>query len=346
MFKDVFKGHFYLGTALNSTQISGNDPLSIEILKKHFNSITPENDMKWSIIQDKQGSFNFQAADRVVAIGQENDMFVVGHALIWHNQTPNWVFQDNSGKQADRETVLKYMKDHISTVVDRYKGIVKGWDVVNEAIDDNGRMRNSGWFKIIGDDYIQKAFEYAYEADPNAQLYYNDYSLVNQVKRNGVVHLIRDLQAKGIQLAGIGIQGHWGLDYPEQLEDIEKTIITFSNLGLQVMITELDINVLPFPNGNWEAEISRSFAYKKEYNPYPEFLPDSMQEKLANRYAELFKIFYKHRDKISRVTIWGIYDGQSWLNDWPVKGRTNYPLLFDREYKEKPAFAAVINCTS
>ena len=346
MLKDTFKGYFYLGTALNSDQISGKDLRSLHILKQHFNSITAENEMKWSNIQEKQGEFNFQSADRFVALGEENNMFIVGHALIWHDQTPDWVFQDESGKLINRETMLKYMRDHISTVVGRYKGRVHGWDVVNEAIDDNGQLRNSKWLKIIGEDYIQKAFEYAHEADPDAELYYNDYSLVKPVKRDGAVRLIQKLQLKNIRLHGVGIQGHWSLDYPDQLEDIEKTILTFSELGLDVMITELDVSVLPYPDGERGANISQSFEFKKEYDPYPEVLPDSMQEKLADRYASFFKIFYKHRDKISRVTIWGIHDGQSWLNDWPIKGRTNYPLLFDREYKKKPAFYAVVKSIS
>src|SRR4030066_213802 len=282
MLKDTFKGYFYLGTALNSDQIFGKDLRSLHILKQHFNSITAENEMKWSNIQEKQGEFNFQSADRFVALGEENNMFIIGHALVWHDQTPDWVFQDKSGKLIKRETMLKYMRDHISTVVGRYKGRVHGWDVVNEAIDDNGQLRNSKWLKIIGEGYIQKAFEHAHEADPDAELYYNNTSLVKPVKRDG---------ERG-------------------------------------------------------SNISRSFQFKKEYNPYPEVLPDSMQEKLANRCASFFKIFYKPRDKISRVTIWGIHDGQSWLNEWPIKGRTNYPLLFDREYKAKPAFYAVVKSIS
>ncbi len=346
MLKDTFKGYFYLGTALDSDQIFGKDHRSLHILKQHFNSITAENEMKWSNIQEKQGEFNFQSADRFVALGEENNMFIAGHALIWHNQTPDWIFQDESGKLRNRETVLKYMRDHIFTVVDRYKGRVHGWDVVNEGIDDNGQLRNSKWLKIIGDDYIQKAFEYAHEADPDAELYYNDYSLVNSVKRDGVVRLIRKLQLKNIRLHGVGMQGHWSLDYPQTLEDIETSILAFSKLDTAVMITELDVSVLPYPDDQHGADISRSFEFKKEYNPYPHDLPQSIQERLASRYAEFFKTFYKHRDKISRVTIWGIHDGQSWLNDWPIKGRTNYPLLFDREYKKKPAFYAVIKSVS
>jgi endo-1,4-beta-xylanase len=346
MLKDAFKDYFYIGTTLNSDQIYARDHSSLHILKKHFNSITAENDMKWSNIQERQGEFDFDAADRFVALGEENNTFIVGHALIWHNQTPDWVFQDESGKLRNRETVLEYMRNHILTVVDRYKGRVHGWDVVNEALDENGQLRKSRWLKIIGEDYIQKAFEYAHEADPHAELYYNDYSLVNPLKRDGVVRIIRNLQSKNIKVHGIGMQGHWSLDYPHTLEDIEASVLAFSKLGVDVMITELDVSVLPPPDDQRGADVSRSYEFKSEYNPYPHELPQPIQEKLADRYSEFFKIFYKHRDKISRVTIWGIHDGQSWLNDWPIKGRTNYPLLFDREYKKKPAFYAVAKCVS
>jgi endo-1,4-beta-xylanase len=342
MLKELFKDYFYLGTALNDAQIFGRDKASLSILKDHFNSITAENAMKWSHIQERQGEYDFESSDRFINLGEENSMFIVGHTLIWHQQTPSWVFLNETGKVIDRGTLLQRMRDYIFTVVSRYKGRVQGWDVVNEAVDDNGQMRKSKWLEIIGEDYVQKAFEYAHEADPKAKLYYNDYSLYFPAKRDGVIRLIRNLQSKGIKVDGIGIQGHWGLDYPEKIDDIEKSIVAFSGLGVNVMITELDVNVLPLPDKKRGADLSLHYELQEGLNPYPDALPDAIKEKLANRYSEFFKIFCKYSNEISRVTIWGIHDGQSWLNDWPIKGRTNYPLLFDREYKPKPAFYAVV----
>lgn len=340
--KEVFKNSFLVGTALNEDQIFGKDTQAVKIIENHFNSITPENVMKWGPIHPEPEKYHFEPADQFVALGEKNNMFIVGHTLVWHAQTPAWVFQDDSGNPVERETLLNRMKEHIFTVVDRYKGRVHGWDVVNEAIDDEGQLRKSQWLKIIGEDYIEKAFEYAHEADPNAELYYNDYSLYHPAKREGVIRLVQNLQSKGIRIDGVGLQGHWGMDYPENLEDLEQTIIAFSELGVKVMITELDVSVLPFPDEKKGADISLRFKLTKEMNPYANGLPDSMQKKLAKRYAEFFKIFLKHKDKISRVTIWGIQDGQSWLNYWPIRGRVNYPLLFDRQYRPKPAFDAVV----
>ena len=342
MLKDILKDHFMIGTALNDDQIMGKEPEALAIMKKHFNSVTAENAMKWSYIQEKQGEYNFELADRFTSLCEESNMFVVGHTLVWHCQTPSWVFVDDAGKEVDRETLLQRMRDHIFTVVGRYKGRVHGWDVINEAVDDQGQLRRSKWLEIIGGDFLAKAFEYAHEADPDAELYYNDYSLYFPEKREGVIRLIKHLQEKGVKVDGIGMQGHLGLDFPEKISDLEESIIAFSELGVRVMITELDVTVLPFPDNRRGADLSLSFEFEKELNPFPDFFPEAMQEKLARRYAEFFKIFYQHRDKISRVTIWGIHDGQSWLNYWPIKGRTNYPLLFDRDYKEKPALEAII----
>jgi len=341
MLKQLFKDSFYIGTMLNDDQVLGDDPNAMRIINEHFNSITAENVMKWDFIHPEQDTYQFQPADRFIALGQKHHLFLVGHTLVWHAQTPDWVFRDKSENFVTRETLLQNMQDHIFTVVGRYKGKVNGWDVVNEAVDDHGQMRKSQWWKILGEDYIQKAFEYAHQADPDAKLYYNDYSLYFPEKRDKVVQLIRNLKSDGVRVDGIGLQGHWGLDYPEKLDEIEDSIIAFSELGVEVMITELDVNVLPLPDKYVGADVSFKFEWQKEYDPYPEHLSNSLQKKLADRYADLFDLFYRHRNKISRVTIWGIHDGQSWLNHWPIEGRTNYPLLFDRAYQPKPAMDAI-----
>jgi len=339
--KETFKNLFYIGTALNYDQIRGLETASTKIIEKQFNSITPENILKWESIHPEPNKYNFAPADSFVALGEKNNMFMVGHTLIWHYQTPAWVFEDDSGNQVDRETLLRRMRDHIFAVVGRYKGRINGWDVVNEAVDDNGQPRKSNWMQIIGEDYLQKAFEWAHEADPDAELYYNDYNLWIPAKRESVVQLVRNLQSKGVHIDGIGLQGHWGLDYPP-LDELEASIVSYSMLDVQVMITELDLNILPLPAPEMGADIALNFELQKELNPYPEELPDSMQEKLANRYAELFMVLNKHHNSISRVTLWGVHDGQSWSNNWPVRGRTAYPLLFDRKFQPKPAFYAVI----
>jgi endo-1,4-beta-xylanase len=340
--KKVFKKDFYIGAALSHDQISGKDAAAMALVEEQFNSVTSENILKWERVHPEPNRYDFAPADQFVAFGEKHKMFIVGHTLIWHNQTPNWVFEDGAGKPVNRETLLQRMRDHIFAVVGRYKGRIHGWDVMNEAVEDDGSLRKSKWLEIIGPDYVQKAFEFARQADPKAELYYNDFNLWKKEKVDGVVRLVRELQSKGIRVDGIGEQGHWGLDYPP-LDEAEAAIQAFAALGVNVMITEMEVDVLPFPGQTQGADISLNFALQKHLNPYPAALPDSMQQVLAKRYAEFFTLFHKHRDQISRVTLWGVHDGQSWKNDWPVRGRTNYPLLFDRQYQPKPAFEAVIS---
>jgi endo-1,4-beta-xylanase len=342
--RDAFKNDFLIGAALNDNVVNGKDPNAAAVVGRHFNAITAENVMKWQIIHPELDRYNFEAADRFVGFGRKNKMFIVGHTLVWHHQTPMWVFKDADSNDVDRETLLARMKDHIFTVVGRYKGKVKGWDVVNEALTDSGRLRRSKWFTIVGEDFIAKAFEYAHGADPDAELYYNDYSLENPAKREGCVRLVKDLLSKGVPINAVGLQGQaWRLeaDSPPR-ENVEAFINAVSALGVKVMITEMCIDVLPRAFDQMGADIRLSAELSKELNPYANGLPDQVQKRLADRYGELFSIFLEHKDKISRVTLWGVYDRTSWLNYWPVRGRTNYPLLFDRNYQPKPAFFAVI----
>lgn len=339
--KDSFKDQFYVGTALNQDQIDGLDPEALQLAGNQFNSITAENCMKWGKIHPLPGVYKFEPADSFVEYGENNGMYIVGHCLVWHSQTPDWVFQDESGSLTVRDTLLQRMHDHILAVVGRYKGRVDCWDVVNEPIEDDGQIRKSMWSEIIGEDFIQKAFEYAREADPEAVLILNDYSLPNSSRREGMVRLISDLQSEGVMVDGVGMQGHYQLDYPK-MSDLEASILAFSDLGVKVMITELDINVLPRANYNTGADLSNREEYLAKLNPYTEGLPDSVGLLLAGQYGDLFTLFVKHADKIDRVTLWGVHDGQSWKNNWPVRGRTNYPLLFDRNYQPKMAFESVI----
>ncbi len=339
--KDAFKDSFMIGAALNRAQFYETDARGAALVKMHFNTITAENVLKWQSVHPRPEGYDFKAPDRYVRFGEKNRMFIVGHTLVWHNQTPAWVFRDERGEPVTREVLLARMRDHIQTVVGRYKGRIKGWDVVNEALNEDGTMRQSMWMKIIGDDYIAQAFQFAHEADPEAELYYNDYSLENEAKRNGAVELIKKLKAQGIPITGVGLQGHNKMDWPS-VEQQDATIAAFGKLGVKVMITELDMDALPAASQNRGADVTLNVESQAKLNPYTKGLPDAVQQAMAKRYADMFGVYLKHRDVITRVTFWGVADGDSWLNDWPVKGRTNYPLLFDREGKPKPAFDAVI----
>lgn len=341
--KDVLAEHFAVGAAINECQVMGQAPTEVEIVEKHFNTVTTENAMKWERVHPEPGRYDFDIADRIVEFGESHGIQVVGHTLVWHNQTPQWVFQDDEGNSVSRDTLLASMRDHISTVVGRYRGRVAGWDVVNEPFEDDGSLRDSPWRSIIGDDYIAKAFQYAHEADPDAGLYINDYSLPNEARRDGAVALIKSLQEQGVPITGIGMQGHYQLNWPS-LTQLDSAIEAFAGLGIDVMITELDINVLPQVIGG--AEITDSVAWSADIDPYKEGLPENVQEQLAEKYGQLFHSFLEHADDITRVTFWGVSDASSWKNDWPVTGRTNYPLLFDREGKPKPAFYAVVDAAT
>lgn len=337
--KNAFEPHFYMGAALNRHQINESIPEVSSLLPTEFNSITPENIMKWMYIHPKEDTFNFEMADKFVNLGEKHGMHIIGHTLVWHSQLAPWV-----NAIQDSAELANHIENHINMIAGRYKGKIHGWDVLNEALNDDGTLRESIFLKVIGEDYIRQAFDLASKADPEAELYYNDYSLVNPNKRKGVVKLVKDLQANGTKIDGVGMQAHWDLNYPA-LEEIENSILEYSALGVKVMFTELDITVIPNPWDLQGADVEKNFEGSEFMNPYPESLPDSIQNQLAKRYEDIFRIFLKHEDKISRVTFWGIDDGQSWKNDWPIRGRTNYPLLFDRKYQPKKAYYSIMALT-
>lgn len=337
--KDAFKNDFLIGAAINRSQFCDTDQRGDPIIKAQFNSTTPENILKWESVHPSPGRYAFDAPDRYVQFGESNHMYIIGHTLIWHNQTPRWVFQDDQGNPVSREVLLERMRDHISAVVGRYKGRIKGWDVVNEALNENGTLRNTPWRRIIGDDYIEKAFQFAHEADPQAQLHYNDYALENKPKRDGAIALIKKLQSEGIPVNCIGLQDHVKMDWPSP-EQLDETISDFAKLGVKVMITELDVDMVPRTQRNRSADITLNAQSVAGADTYANGLPEAKQLELAKRYAELFRVYVKHRADISRVTFWGVTDGDSWLNG---PGRVNYPLLFDRAGQPKPAFQAVLD---
>ncbi len=339
--KDVFRDCFRIGAAINSRQFKETNAAEAALVKQQFNTISPENVLKWEVIHPQPDSYNFAPADAYVAFGQANHMWIIGHTLVWHNQTPKWVFEDDKGQPLSRDALLARMHDHIRTVVGRYKGRINGWDVVNEALDEDGTLRQTPWMKIIGEDYIAKAFEFAHEADPSAELYYNDYSLETEAKRKGGVALIRKLKDAGVPVVAVGLQDHVGMEYPSTAQ-LDATIDSLAALGVKVNITELDVDVLPHAIRGQTADVAAKAEAQAKLNPYANGLPDAVQQALAKRYADLFATYVKHRGTVTRVTFWGVTDADSWLNNWPVRGRTSYPLLFDREGKPKPAFDAVV----
>ena len=331
--KDAVGDKFLMGVALNVNQSSGVDTSSIKLVKQHFNSIVAENCMKCEVIHPEEDRYDFTLADQFVSFGEKNGMAVIGHCLIWHSQLAPWFCVDEKGNNVTPEVLKQRMKDHITTIVTRYKGRIKGWDVVNEAILEDGSYRKSKFYEILGEEFIPLAFQYAHEADPDAELYYYDYAMNMPGKREGVVKLVSSLKEKGIRIDAVGMQGHMGMDYPD-INEFEQSIVAFAGTGVKVMVTEWDMSALPTVKQS--ANISDTVAYQKMLNPYPETLPDSVSKAWNNRMKQFFGLFEKHADVISRVTAWGVSDSDSWKNDFPVKGRHDYPLLFDRNYQPKP----------
>lgn len=319
----VYQDFFNIGAAVNLTTIETQQ----DLLANHFNSITAENDMKFIEIQPAQGQFIFEKADRLAAFAKNNGMKMRGHTLVWHNQTPDWVFLNDNGDKVDRETLLQRMKDHIHTVMNRYKGTIFCWDVVNEAVTDEGPelYRPTKWLDIIGEDYIQKAFEFAHEADPDALLFYNDYNECNPEKREKIYKLVKSLVDKGVPIHGVGLQAHWNLVIPS-IEDIRTAIERYASLGLKLHLTELDVSVFTYENKRTDLT-----------EPTSEIL--DLQSK---RYHQVFQLLREYKDVITSVTFWGAADDYTWLSDFPVKGRKNWPFLFDENHQPKDSFWKVV----
>lgn len=310
------------------------------MLLAHFNSVTPENCLKPDPVQVVEGRFNFSLADAFVDFAVSNQLQVVGHTLVWakDDRTPAWFFRDGANA-ASRELLLARMKTHIETVVGRYKGRVAQWDVVNEALDDGTNyLRDSGWSRACGEEFIVKAFEYAHATDPQALLIYNDYNNELPGKRQKLIRLVRSLREKNVPLHAVGLQGHYEIDripFP----DLEATLAAMRELGLKVVVSELDIDVIP--RSRWWAEDGKYRDELAQWDPYRDGCPPEILQRQAEQYAQLFRLFRRYADVIARVSFWNLHDGQSWLNNFPWK-RVNHPLLFDRAGQPKPAFDAVL----
>ncbi|NIK65015.1 endo-1,4-beta-xylanase [Xanthomonas cannabis] len=347
--KLAYADGFLLGTAVNADIVSGKDAAATALVACHFNAVTPENVMKAEVVAPHRGELDFTAADAFVDYAQRNGLFVVGHTLVWHNQTPAWFFVGTRGVANTPAAQIERMRAHIEQVAGRYVGKVQAWDVVNEIIDEDGSYRSTNWVQRVGDGdtVVRNAFAFAQRYAPDAELYYNDFNAWRPAKREGIVRMVKMLQQAGIRIDGVGMQGHWGLNYPS-LRDIEDAIDAYAALGIKVMITELDVDVLPLTREGQVIGTGLAHAqfqlpeFKRFLDPYRDGLPPQVQAQLRDRYAELFALFWRKRDKLARVSVWGVSDGMSWKNDYPVPGRTNYPLLFDRNHQPKPALEAVL----
>lgn len=340
--KDVLQDKFLIGVALNTRQSSGNDTAATRIVREHFNAIVAENCMKSAEIHPEIDRYNFTQADEFVQFGVDNNLTVTGHCLIWHSQLPPWFCVDENGENVTPEVLKERMKEHISTVVGRYKGVIKGWDVVNEAILEDGSYRKSKFYEILGEEFIPLAFQYAEEADPDAELYYNDYNEWYPGKRETVVRLINTLKERGIRIDGIGMQGHVGMTNPT-IETYQETIDDYVTAGVKVLITELDMSPLPEPRRMGGANLADMESYRKEIDPYTEGLPENVAQAWNERMMDLFNLFLENSDNVLRVTMWGVSDTDSWKNNFPVRGRTDYPLLFDRDHQPKGVVTQLIS---
>lgn len=329
----AFEGKFLMGVAVNQWQVAAPNSKEAQLAIKQFNSIVAENCMKCEVIHPSEDRYDFTLADEFVDFGLRNNMAIIGHCLIWHSQCAPWFFIDDKGNQVSADVLKQRMKDHITTIVSHYKGKILGWDVVNEAIEGDGSYRKSKFYEILGEEYIPYAFQCAYEADSTVQLYYNDFGMNMPAKRATVVKLINDLKARGLRIDAVGMQSHMGMDYPN-FQEFEESIEAYAATGVNVMFTELDMSALP--TIDMGANVSDTVAYQQMLNPYTEGLPDSVSTIWNSRMDTVFAIALRHADVITRITAWGVTDADSWKNDWPMKGRKEYPLLFDRNCQPKP----------
>ena len=340
--KGFYKDDFRIGTALSTATLMNNNKPLLALVAREFNAITAENCMKWEPLKPNNKDWNWGPADKFVEFGEQHNMYIVGHNLVWHSQVPKEVFQSEPGGVISKEQLTQRMQDHISALAGRYKGRIHAWDVVNEAVEDDGSWRKSPWYNIMGENFIAKAFHMAHEVDPKAHLIYNDYNTETAVKRDFIVNMVKKFKKQGVPIQGVGMQEHLSIDGPS-VEEIEKTLIALAGAGVRVHITELDVDVLPSVWNVPTAEVSTRFEYTPERDPFIQKLPKNIEEKLAKRYEEIFKIYLKHRDKIDRITLWGTTDAETWLNNFPIRGRTNYPLLFDRKMAPKPAYFRLLD---
>ena len=341
--RDAAAGKFRVGTAVVANTLP-NSPTA-KLVAEQFDAVTPEYESEPDHLEPKPGQFNFGPVDKIADFAAAHQMRMVGHTLVWYQMTPAWMWTGTDGKPLPRAAALASLDRHITGAMAHYKGRVQEWVVVNEALSDSAddpMLRDLPARKAIGDDYVARAFQIAAAADPAAQLCYNDYNLEQPVKRDRALKLVADLKRQGIRIDSLGIQGHWTLTWPST-DVIEAAIVAFGHAGVKVEISELDIDPLPRPN-DWNGQTEHLIKGEGGWtDPYRNGCPPEVLAAQAKRYAELFALFAKHADVVDRVSVWGVHDGQSWLNDFPVPKRFNFPLLFDRQLHPKPAVAAIVD---
>ncbi|HEX3008901.1 MAG TPA: endo-1,4-beta-xylanase [Bacteroidales bacterium] len=329
---EAVKDKFLFGVAVNMQQVTGLNPIESKQVATEFNAIVAENCMKPQPIHPEENRYYWDDADKLVAFGEKNNQVVTGHCLIWHSQIGRWFFEGDSGKDVTPETLKERMRQHIHAVVGRYKGRIKGWDVVNEAFEDNGSYRKSKFYQILGKDFIKYAFQFAHEADPDAELYYNDYNVETPAKCDAIVEMVGELKAAGCRIDAVGSQSHMHMKTPT-IEATETSFKKLKGAGVKILITEWDISILPSPYEG--ANIAANFKYSAQMDPYRDGVPDSIQQKWDKRVLDMFALFLKYNDVIDRVTVWGLNDASSWLNNFPIRGRKDYAVLFDRNNNPK-----------
>lgn len=359
--KDAYRNYWYTGVSVNQWQvaadlsgknehdvtgfISGDQTKDWDIIVDNFNFVVAENCMKCEVIHPEEGVYDFTLADQFVDKAKAAGLRVLGHCLIWHSQCAKWFHYDKDGRLVTREVLKKRMREHIFTIVNHFKGRVDAWDVVNEGFEDDGTPRKSLFYEILGTDYIPLAFQYAHEADPSAELYYNDFSMNKATKVEGVCRFFRPLIAQGLPITAIGMQGHMILEDNvgnSVIKQYEHAIETFAALGVKTFFSELDISVLPNPYGFSGANISDKFAYRPEMDPYTKGLSKAKEQELEQFWVDFYKMLLRHHQVIDRVNFWCLNDANSWRNDFPIKGRTDYATLFDRQNRPKPFIQKLI----
>lgn len=328
--KDYFEDYFPIGAAVTPRNLKGDEALMV---LKNFNSLTAENDMKMGPIHPEEGRYNWGPADEIVNFAHDNGLKMRGHTLCWHNQSPRWFFTDKDGKEVTKEVLFQRLKEHITTVVTRYKGKIYAWDVVNEVIDDNDEkyFRESKFFTIAGEEFVAKAFEYAHEADPDALLFYNDYNTENPGKRDRIYKMVKGLVEAKVPIHGVGLQGHWSIYDDPTEEELRTSIQKFASLGLKVQVTELDISVYKSESGRRPLNPDENTEFTSE-----------REQKQIDQYKMVFRVLRENKNFITGVTFWNVSDKRSWLDNFPVRGRKNYPLLFDQNLQPKKAYWEVV----
>lgn len=350
--KDAFADDFLVGVAVAQDIIANNDTACINLICQQFNAVSPESVLKPEYIHPAPDVWDFSQGDAYCKFAADHGLKALGHTLVWHNQTPDFFWLNADGSVRTKEEMEATLEEYVEKTVTHFAGKVYAWDVVNEIVSEEGGYRDDkGWEKYYPgskDSLVALAFRTAQRCDPEAELYYNDYNMWRQSKVDGAVHIVKMLREQGIRIDGVGIQAHWGLNYPD-MKDVETTIDRLYDLGVKVMITELDVDMLPFSReGQMTGKAMYDPALQREefmkwLNPYADGLPTEVDQQIADRYEEIMRTIYGKRDKISRVTFWGLHDGISWKNDYPIPNRTNYPLLFGRGLEKKKAYYSVVN---